>query len=341
MLYIRADANATIGSGHVMRCLTIADAMKKKGIESTFIIADKEAEDLIQSYGFPTICLESTWGNLDNETSKLLSLINEVNIDKILIDSYYVTQSYLKDIGNDTKVIYIDDLNQFVYPVDLLINYNVYAKNKGYDRNYYLSQTKLLLGCDFIPLRTEFQGIQGTINEKVADILITTGGSDPYNVAGSILAFIIHKEWYRTIRFHIVVGRFNNNIEELNKLVKDSDNIILHHNVSKMSELMLECDIAISAGGSTVYELCACGVPSISYSFADNQLEAIKELDKLGVIYYAGDVRNDLNICLTNIEGRIIQYISDEILRKRISQKMKSMVDGLGADRIAEQIYDM
>lgn len=339
MFYIRADANSIIGSGHVMRCLAIAEAMKKKGVESTFITADREAEELITSYGYPIICLDSLWNQLDNETKKIIRLIEKLDIQAILIDSYYVTESYLQVIKEHAKVVYMDDLNKFIYPVDVLINYNVYASRENYYENYDLTKTTLLLGCEFVPLREEFQGIGANINEHVSDILITTGGSDPYNVASSILKFIINKKVYSTIRFHVVVGRFNENIDELEKLAKEYDNIILHRNVSKMSELMSDCDIAISAGGSTVYELCACGVPSISYTFADNQWEAIKELDRLGIIYYAGDVREDVDMCVASIESRIIQYISEPIFRWRLSQKMKSMVDGLGADRTAEQIY--
>lgn len=338
MFYIRSDANSFIGSGHVMRCIAIANSLKKVGIESVFITADRESEKIINSYGYSIICLDSIWNQLEYETDTLSNLIVKNNIDKILIDSYYVTEKYLMSLRQHTKIIYMDDLSKFIYPVDVLINYNIYAKRLKYKKCYSNMKTKLLLGCEYVPLREEFRGRFPIIREKVLNVLISTGGTDTYNLAGKFMEYIIRNNKFRNIVFHIVVGNFNKNKEMLNYLAEMNSNIILHYNVTRMSDLIQNCDVALSAGGSTLYELCACGIPSISYTFADNQLMVANEFSRQNIIYYVGDIRGNLDKCLENIEKKLEIFIKSKKLRKNLSFKMQTLVDGFGANRIIKQI---
>ncbi len=338
MFYIRADANPEIGSGHVMRCIAIANALRRKGIETTFITADRSFEELIRRHGYQIKCLNTNWKCLEDEISSIKKLIFNEQIDKLLIDSYFISKEYLKQMGNITKTIYIDDINKFVYPVDILINYNIYANIVIKKEDYAQTNTKLLLGSDYAPLREEFRDHTSVLKEKVSDILITTGGSDTYNVAGELMRFLKEKQQYDDLTLHLVVGSFNKNKSLLEKMAGKYPNVVLHTNVTKMSRLIMECDIAISAGGSTLYELCACAVPAISFSCADNQLDGVKEFHKQNIIYYAGDVRSDISSCLCKVEERLGELISSYELRQNLSRRMYSLVDGQGADRIADQL---
>ena len=338
MFYIRTDANSIIGSGHVMRCIAIANSLKKVGVESVFITADRESKKIIMPYGYSIICLDSVWNQLEYEIDILSELIVKNNIDKILIDTYYVTENYLMSLRQHSKVIYIDDLNKFIYPVDVLINYNIYAESLELKKCYNNTKTKLLLGCEYAPLREEFRGRLLPNREKVINVLISTGGTDTYNFAGKFMEYIIRNNKFRDIVFHIIVGSFNQNEDMLNHLAEMNRNIILHYNVTRMSDLMLECDAALSAGGSTLYELCACGIPTISYVFADNQLQVVNEFSRQNIIYYAGDIRDNPDICLESIEKRLEDFIKSKNLRKSLSIKMRTLVDGFGADRITQQI---
>ena len=337
MFYFRADANSIIGSGHVMRCLSIADAMRSIGCNSTFITADHEAETLITSRGYGLICMDTQWDDLESEVGKLTELIRNHGIEQLVIDSYYVTEEYLNSIRLNTRIIYMDDLNRFRYPVDVLINYNIYALNIPYHQMY-KNNTRLLLGCSYTPLRAEFVGKHFEIRDQVRDILVSTGGSDPLNMAGKLMRYVNNTGKFADINFHIVVGSFNRNKVTLADLAEKYINIQLHYQVSEMSELMTACDLAISAGGSTLYELCACGIPSISYSFADNQLEGVREFHRQDIIKYAGDIRWEEELCLQEIEASLSQMSSDTQLRRKLSAHMQSLVDGLGAVRIIQQI---
>ena len=222
--------------------------------------------------------------------------------------------------------------------MDVLINYNIYAERIPYRQSYKDKATLLLLGCEYAPLRAEFTGRTPRQGKTVSDILISTGGSDPYHMAGKLLEYLILTGDFPAIRFHVVVGSFNTHRKLLMELADRQKNIILHDQVTEMSKLMEACDLAITAGGSTLYELCACGIPAISYSFADNQLDGVQEFDRQNIIYYSGDIRVQEEECLRNIHERLCRLISDHQLRGTISVRMQSLVDGLGAVRITEHL---
>ena len=125
MIAIRADANKEIGTGHIMRCLSIAAALQEAGQEVCFILADTEALALLKSKGQQVYVLHSDYRQLEEEIPKLCELVERLSPDYLLIDSYYVTPEYLRKLGKYTKTAYVDDKNSFPYPVDMVINYNI------------------------------------------------------------------------------------------------------------------------------------------------------------------------------------------------------------------------
>lgn len=326
-LYIRVDMNQTIATGHVMRCLSIAEAARDNGSEAIFILADAQAEDLIQSKGFRTIVLNSTWNDLEKELPDLLDLIARETMETILVDSYYVTERYLAALNKATSVAYIDDLNSFHYPVDTLIAYANYWKKMNYEENY--PDTKLLLGCSYVPLRKEFQNLSPKhIRENVENLLILTGGSDNLGISENILDHIL-VEQYKKI--DVICGRYFEQFDYLKTKYSTCKNVHLHKAVENIIEYMLDADVAISAGGTTLYELCAAGTPTITYSFADNQLDNVRQFAEDGIMQYAGDVRYDA--VYESVKEVLIDY-SDKRNRKSLSYKMKDMIDGRGAVRV-------
>ena len=340
LILIRADANETIGTGHVMRCLSIAEEFQRLGGKVKFIIADDRSRPMIENKGFETICLNSKWDNLDFETEKLVGTLQNNNAENLLIDSYFVTAPYLKQLSKHIFTAYIDDMYSFAYPVHLLINYNFYADIETYQNLYQSAEIKpqFLLGCDYAPLRKEFSNVRKEIHPHITKILITSGGTDRYNVAGQLLERFLSEERYCNIDFYVVLGRFNSNIEALQSMYGNHRNIHFLINIPDMDRYMKLCDIAITAGGTTTYELFASGIPSIMYTLADNQLDIAKKVSALGLIPWAGDVRKDMTLCIDNILKWIDIYLSDYQMRKEISAKMQSYIDGKGAGRIAMQL---
>lgn len=341
MIGIRVDANKEIATGHVMRCLSIAYGFRNGGIKCIFITADENAKQIVSSNGFEAICLCSQWNDLDGEIEQLVNIIKEYKISKLIVDSYYVTAQYLERLLIHTKVIYIDDMNFFRYPASMVINYNIYYEIFSYPEIYSGFDTQLLLGCDYTPLRDEFKSLTPSYRETVEKILITTGGTDQYNVAGMLLNRIMEAKLFTDIEFHVVVGKLNSHLDCLKELSDRCKSIILHQDVRAMADLMRGCDIAITAGGSTMYELCACGVPTICFSFADNQLYGVKGFESEGLMSYAGDVRDGEEQCLSKLIAFIEEYIRNPKVRKEKAINMRKKVDGYGVSRIVKAVVDI
>lgn len=348
-IYIRVDGNEIIATGHVMRCLSIAVQLKKMGCSVVFLTADNKPEELIKSRGFSIDVLHTVWDQMDDETEILCRYLNERNVRVLMIDSYQVTHNYLDALSRVTKVVYIDDLNRFPYPVHTVINYSVWAREEDYARIYQNPLPRFLIGGSYIPLREEFTYIKRTINPDVNNILITMGGTDSYNVIGKILYKIFHQtissdnecnQTLPSLEYHVIVGIFNQNKEELYALAKQYPNIHLHENVSNMSDYMRQCDIAISAGGSTLYELCACGTPTIVMEIADNQNGA-KTWQDHDYMLYAGNIAKNEETCLAACLSHLNAYINNYQLRRSFSERVQNLVDGKGAERIAEYLLSI
>lgn len=351
MVVIRADANSKIGMGHVMRCLSVADALLKRGEEVLFVTADDTPVPLLTKKGIPYRVLHTDYADMEAELPKLWNALSELPQGPgvpeaalpqrntfILVDSYYVTEKYLAALKKRITTIYMDDIYAFSYPVDMLINYNIYGEEMGYEKDAAFADTKLLLGANYVPLREEF--LAGEQQRTAADggILITTGGSDSFNLAGQLLMEAMKYDALKEKEYHVVSGSLNLHIGELQALAQKHENIHIHCNVTNMAELMAESEIALSAGGSTLYELCAMGVPVIAFSFAENQERLVQTFVKRGIAQYGGNYRTDGNKMIQNTIAGLETLLEDENLRTEYRKKARALVDGKGADRIAEAI---
>ena len=329
MIYIRTDMNSVIATGHMMRCLAVADAARCMGEETMFLLADGEAAALLEKRDYRYIILNTSWNDMVGELPALRKVIEEQGIHTLLIDSYQVTEQYLTELEKLVRTVYIDDVNAFHYPVSALICYaNYYAKFRYEDR--YASE-QLYLGTDYAPLRAVYADCpEKRIADTVEQLLVMSGGTDQYDILSRILE-AVHGRSYR--RIEVICGAYYKNYDVLCKTYAGCENVVIRRNVSDMENSMQRADLAITAGGSTMYELCACGTPAISYSFADNQLQNVEQFQRDHVIDYAGDVRyEDVPDKLLKLLNR---YDRDVELRRCRSEKMRRVVDGRGAARIA------
>lgn len=370
MVVIRADANSKIGMGHVMRCLSVADALLKRGEEVLFVTADDTPVPLLTKKGVPYRVLHTDYADMEAELPGLLCILQELTQRAelpeevlsrmssqrkdiaILVDSYYVTEKYLAALKKRITTIYMDDIYAFSYPVDMLINYNIYGEEMGYEKDAAFADTKLLLGTKYVPLREEFSAGAGYVQSRKelplgaanvtpaeeGGILITTGGSDSFNLAGQLLMEAMKYDALKEKEYHVVSGSLNPHIGELQALAKKHENIHIHCNVTNMAELMAESEVALSAGGSTLYELCAMGVPVIAFSFAENQERLVQTFVKRGIAQYGGNYRTDGNKMIQNTIAGLETLLEDKNLRTEYRKKARTLVDGKGADRIAEAI---
>jgi UDP-2,4-diacetamido-2,4,6-trideoxy-beta-L-altropyranose hydrolase len=339
-LSFRVDGNEAIGTGHVMRCLSIADAASEMGVACSFITADAQMKPVIEGRGYPVYILDSVWSQLDSELDVLGRLILEKHISCLLVDSYFVTTDYMRALAKLTRLVYMDDLFKEKYDCAALINYNCYALDFGYEKVYTSPEPQLLLGLQYVPLRPEFVQLPPFLcRETVSDILITTGGTDSRNIAGMLSARLAD-ELKRKVRLHVVVGGCNHNYPFLEELSQKEPCIVLHPNVTRMSELMCGCDLAVSAGGTTLYELCACGIPTIVFMMADNQEYPYEEFTK-EIMLPGGNALVNVQDCISTIAMQVHSLLGAPAHRQMLSRRMQSLVDGKGSHAIANKLFSV
>jgi UDP-2,4-diacetamido-2,4,6-trideoxy-beta-L-altropyranose hydrolase len=341
MFYIRADGNSEIGMGHVMRCLSIAEAACEGGnIKPVFIVADNDCETMISDRGFESIVLNTNYKDMESEIP-ILSKILEGD-DIILVDSYQVTYIYYRELGKLCKTACLEDMGD-TYPVDVLINYNIYApllsgKYKG-NPNTDIFPKRVCLGLEYMPLRGAFRsGLEYDLKDKVTNVMITTGGSDPLYASGVILDRIAS---IPNITIHAVSGPFNKNADRLKAEYRNIGNVVIHENLKDMKSLMKKCDVVITATGSTIYEVSALGVPMICFYFAENQRQGAQEIARLTDIVNAGCFADNGRATVDNIYNALLRCIDDYNYRMTIHNQEKKLVDGKGAFRVAQVIEEV
>ena len=445
MYYFRADGNAKIGAGHLMRCLTIAGALAEKcgtTEEILFLCADEESAGLAERQGFRTRVLYTDYQKMETELAILVEILKEkvpgaecMKADPfpaepkretaetfleqkagegaeaalmkrhniLVVDSYYVTEKYLKAVSRLASVLLLDDMGERAWPVDGILNYNAFAEPEYY-RSLYAAASKEPLygiGSSFVPLRSQFQNVPYKIRETVQNVLITTGGGDSNNIAGQIWENLYQED----VAYHVVIGRFNpyfswweekeaecskkpeclvtnafqkekqvkaamcgkkpecpaTNAFQKEKQVKAAMcgkelecpdagviqnqkpgeaaacRLYLHTDVQDMAGLMAQCDLAVTAGGTTIYELAAVGVPFLCFSYAENQEALTEYIGRKQIAGYCGAWHKGKEAVLEALKTQMAVCRSKAV-REHMSEKEKRMTDGDGAVRCVELI---
>ncbi len=336
MIWIRADANSEIGTGHVMRCMSVAKELLRLGNEVCFILADEFPVKMLSDNQINYKVLHTAYDEMEKELPLLCRWAEVEEPQLLLVDSYFVTKEYFVQISRFTRVAYVDDFCHAEYPVDVLINYNIYGDSLPYKGNMANESTELLLGVDYVPLREEFRDTGYELRKQANHVLVTTGGGDKYNLAGQIVEKALDNEQLCGLQYHVVSGMFNQNADFLNSLEEAYDNVHIHQNVVNMAELMKTCDVAISAGGSTMYELCAVGLPMIAFSFVDNQKRQVETFAERELVSFGGDYESKREFMIDEVMMHLEKLAGSWEERKKYSQRGKAIVDGQGACRVAE-----
>lgn len=343
MICFRADGNEMIASGHIMRCLSIAQTAQELGEECCFVMAGRRFSAIVENAGIKSFYLDTDFMNMQEELETFIPILEKIKPNCVVVDSYYVTEKYLEEIRKYSTIIYIDDLASFAYPVDVIVNYNIYSKKIDYVQMYHIQnkfEPKLLLGSEYAPLRKEFKKVKRKQQPKnVKDVLISTGGADYEHVALRLAQYLTDHKDMNNYKYHFLVGGLNQDILELMKLAERFPLLMeIHQNVKHMGQLMQSCDIAVSAAGSTLYELCACGIPTITYVLADNQILGAQTFFEKGLMLYAGDCRNDRDF-ERHMTRAIEKLANDYQLRTNMGEKMCTIVSGKGAEILVKELF--
>jgi len=333
-LLIRTDASIQIGTGHLMRCLALAQAWQDAGGQTVFLMATKAPalESRLQSEGMEIVHLSVQSGSID-DAIQTSYYAHQVGADWIVVDGYHFGTDYQRIIKNQRcRLLLIDDLGSFeYYYADLILNQNVYAHEELYrNRDPY---TQLLLGTRYALLRREFlkwRGWKREIPDVARKVLVTMGGSDPNNVTLKVIQALQQVD-LDGLEAIVVVGGSNPHYEELQSAVQDARfPIRLESNVTNMPELMAWADVAISGGGSTSWELAFMGVPALILILAGNQRPISERLDAVGVAVNLGWYED---VSSTETAQVVTQLLRAPRTRAEMSECGRQLVDGDGVDR--------
>ena len=347
MIYIRADGNTAIGMGHVMRCLAVAQAVAELDCPPlVFLTADDKCRDMSEGRGFCVFSLDTDYRRMLDELPQFERILDKKS-DLVFVDSYQASDEYYLKLGKLARVACFEDLGE-AHPVDLLINYNIYAPQleqryraaaSGQNQDQY--PKNVLLGTSYVPLRKAFQKPSSyQVRDKVTQILITTGGSDPYFAAGAIADALLGDTMMQQqkMHLHVVSGPFNQYADALRDRYGHAAQITIHEQVKNLRSLLLESDVVISAAGSTIYEVSSLGVPMIVFYYAENQRQGAEALAAGTEIVNAGCFAKEGSAVADRIGEAVRRCIDDSAYRERLCQQERALVDGSGAHRIAEQI---
>ncbi len=327
-MYFRTDMNVVIASGHVMRCLAIAEGFKRKGEPCTFILSDDNAVALIEDRGFQTIVMHSQWNCLEAELPYITEYVKEHSVEKIIVDTYSATAKYLRELNMVTQVVYIDDLQQEEFSVNTLLAFCLSDEGEDFlQRTYRGDYPRVLMGSKYVPLRDEFKDVRKREKPLLYDVMITTGGTDTYGIAEQLVEEFQIK--YPQLKLLVLSARMDE--------ACSNDTLKILPFSNQMAELMVSSKVVISAAGGTLNEVCACQVPTVAFSFADNQIAFAKRLHRMGAVIYVGDARCHSSIVNEMIE-EAYELLQDVERYKAMVNKMATITDGYGVERIVFEL---
>lgn len=346
MILFRVDGNQNIGIGHIMRCMSVAKAASERGIRCLFVTSGEEPVELINSNGYEAEVLNTDYSDMESEIDKLLLIVEKYSPKAILYDSFFLREDYIKrirsQVSGDVKIAVIDDACKYAFACDVIIHYAVdeEIKRQRYEEIYELSGVGLpsiLAGVRYAPIRGEFRKHQKTaINERIKDVLFLSGGSDIGHITLRFMQEIKERTESSDYVFYIAIGAMCSDKEQIYDMSEGMSNIRIYENYDKMWELMSDVDFAITAGGVTLMELCACGTPCGVYFFVDNQLPT-EILCKAIPVPCLGDIRNDEK-AIEKMFQLILDMDEDEAGRRSMSERQRQVVDGCGAERIVDEL---
>lgn len=323
-ILIFTEGGKDIGFGHITRCLSLYQAFEESVYPARLIVNGDE-----------------TTANISSAVSAEVFdwIANEERFDDLLegahiaiIDSYLAKKEIYRKISERAEIaVYIDDNMRMDYPAGVVINGAIFAEEMAYPRS---KDVTYMLGVKYIPIRKEFW----TAEDKkpggdIGSIMITFGGDDATNTTPRILKALIEK--YPDAIKKVVIGRAFEHKEDIERLKGDNVELIYHPDAALMKTIMASSDIAVSAGGQTLYELARMGLPTIAVMVVDNQAANMKGWAKSGFIEDAGWWKDG------DLAGRVLSSV--EKLRSKEERIHKGslgrkFVDGQGSRRITKEL---
>lgn len=344
----RTDSSLQIGSGHVMRCLTLADELRQRGADIMFVCREHPGNmiGLIEAKGYPVVRLaqaeveyaeapedlaHAAWLGVawQQDAADTITAVGDTKPEWLIIDHYAIDCRWEQLLRSQvSKIMVIDDIADRSHDCDLLLDQNLYEGMETRYDNLVPKSCHKLLGPKYALLRPEFAAARKKLRKRdgqVKRVLVFFGGVDPTNETEKTLQAVAGIK-DRQFDADVVVGGGNLHKEQIKRICAANDGFHYHCQVDNMAELMAAADLAIGAGGATTWERCALGLPSISVVIAKNQHDTTKAVAAVGA-----------TLCLGYC-NKVIQEDIAEALRQLLRNSSK--VNDMGKKAFAIMGYD-
>lgn len=335
-LLVRADGGAAIGSGHVMRCLALAQGWQDAGGDVVFATVDLDdtLRRRLVSERAGVVDLDAAPGSrLDAEAT--VREARQTGAEWVVADGYKFGATYQRAIHDaGLKLLALDDDGHAEhYHADVVLNVNLDADKSLYDRRE--PATRLLLGTRYALLRREFRrhgDHQRSIPPVAGRVLVTFGGSDPHGMA-AVTIRAIHAIDDPALETTVVAAREDLRTRLVPLAADGSQRIEVLGHVGEMAELMIRSDLAVAAAGGTSWERALLKLPSLVVTVAENQRSNAEALHRAGAATDLGWWRD---VCEENLARAIRDAAMDAALRGRQADSAGRIVDGRGAERVVQ-----
>jgi UDP-2,4-diacetamido-2,4,6-trideoxy-beta-L-altropyranose hydrolase len=271
-VFIVTEAGKKYGFGHLMRCLSLEQAFRRRRIAPKFIVnADDSARKVLAGKDVRFL----------NWPAQKAAFFKEIDgADIVVIDSYVAGRPLYEEIARSAKVaVYIDDNKRLRYPAGVVLNMAVYGPEMKYPKD---AGVEYLLGAKYAFLRDDFRRIpKKRARPQIQKILITFGGSDFLDMTPKVLK-ILNRHYPDMVKY-AVVGNFFTNEDAIRKAADRNTRIVKQATAAVMKKLMLDADLAVSAAGQTLIELSRVGVATLGICVAGNQKRHLKKWQALGL----------------------------------------------------------
>ena len=353
LIAFRVDSGHKIGVGHVMRCLTLATALKLRAVESFFICRSSvgSIEESIESEGFRVYRLPPAskayaplkglmhgdflaCSQAEDAELTLSILESQETVCAIIVDQYGIDRTWDEILPDKYKIFKIDDLADREHDCDGLVDQNFYNSLEQRYNQLVPVGAALLLGPKYALLRPQFRDLDigfRRARSEIKQVLVSFGGQDPNGYALQVAGDILKHT------------KFSVNVMGVSRKVHESawQELQTRFGVRLQGPAYLNdplgafdaADIYIGAGGTITWERFACGLPGIVYSVAENQVEMARDLESAGMQTYAGNINHYNWIDL----ARHLEPLSDAVNRWLLSQRLRAEVDGKGVERVIEE----
>ncbi len=324
---ILTEGGAQFGFGHIARCAALYQAFASRNFTPHLVInGDGSVAAFTKGMNSDVGC----WF----EGNHLGRLLAAAEPDVVVIDSYWAPEAVYRTVSEAVRVaVFLDDYERLSYPSGFVVNAAAYPEQFSYPAR---EGTVYLLGEGYVPLRLVFWDVPPrSVSESVGHILLTLGGSDMKQATP--LCYQTVKAEYPSARKTVVLGHGCAPAADFFGQADGQTEFIAALDAQQMKARMLEADLAVSAGGQTLYELARCGVPALAVCVADNQAANIRGLKHKGVIEDCGRIGDP------GVSARLREALrkhKDKAPRQRLAAAGQACVDGQGAFRIVDAVVN-